>query len=62
MPPPAPLDRALPHPLNESCVVHHSKIGLPMTVVGQTEKSRQRDGAAGLPSTADIFGRCQDGR
>src|SRR5260370_29580674 len=30
--------------------------------IGQTEKSRQRDGTAGLPSTTDIFGHCRDGR
>jgi phage tail protein X len=29
---------------------------------GQTDKSRRRDGTAGLPSTADIFGQCRDGR
>jgi hypothetical protein len=28
----------------------------------QTEKSRQRDGTAGLPSTADVFGGCRYGR
>jgi hypothetical protein len=33
-----------------------------MSVVGQTEKSRQRDGMAGLPSTADMFDECRDGR
>jgi hypothetical protein len=30
--------------------------------VGQSEKSRRRDGTAGLPSTADISGDCRDGR
>ena len=29
---------------------------------GQTETSRQRDGTAGLPSTADIFGECRHDR
>jgi hypothetical protein len=29
---------------------------------GQTDKSRRRDGTAGLPSTRDIFGHCRDGR
>jgi hypothetical protein len=28
----------------------------------QTEKSRQRDGTAGLPSVADIFDQCRHGR
>jgi hypothetical protein len=28
----------------------------------QTEKSRQRDDTAGLPSTADIFDECRQGR
>jgi hypothetical protein len=30
--------------------------------VGQTEKSRQRNGTAGLTSTADIFGDPPHGR
>ena len=29
---------------------------------GQSENSRQRDGATGLAPTADISGDCQDGR
>jgi hypothetical protein len=29
---------------------------------GQTGQSRQCDGTAGLPRTADIFGHCRDGR
>jgi hypothetical protein len=29
---------------------------------GQTEKSRQRDDTAGLPSTPDIFDACRNGR
>lgn len=33
-----------------------------MTDVGQTEKSRQRGGMAGLPSTPDIFDECRHGR
>jgi hypothetical protein len=33
----------------------------PMSQLGQTEKSRQRDGTAGLPSTTDIFGECRHG-
>jgi hypothetical protein len=33
-----------------------------MSPLGQSEKSRQRDDAAGLPSTADILGHCRDGR
>src|SRR5262249_26857020 len=44
------------HPIASQCrVVHHSKIDRRMAETGQTEKSRQRDGTAGLPSTADIF-------
>ena len=33
-----------------------------MTVLAQTEKLRQRDGTADLPSIADIFGDCRHGR
>jgi hypothetical protein len=33
-----------------------------MSEVGQTEKSRQRDGTAGLPSTPDIFDARRHGR
>src|SRR6266566_4052168 len=33
-----------------------------MTGGSQTEKSRQRDGMAGLPSTADILDACRHGR
>src|SRR5712692_4929148 len=39
-------------------VVHHSKIRCRLAAMGQTAKSRQCDGTAGLPSTADIFGGC----
>jgi hypothetical protein len=42
-------------------VVRHSRIAPPMTGSGQTEKSRQRDGTAGLPSTADMFDDCRYG-
>src|SRR5262249_31878504 len=34
----------------------------PMSAEGQTEKSRQRDGTAGLPSTADMLDECRHGR
>jgi NAD(P)-dependent dehydrogenase (short-subunit alcohol dehydrogenase family) len=34
----------------------------PPTSLDQTEKSRQRDGTTGLPSTADIFDECRHGR
>jgi hypothetical protein len=42
--------------------VHRSKSNLLMSESGQTEKSRQRDDTAGLPSTADIFDECRHGR
>jgi len=32
--------------------------GVGMSAVGPTETSRQRDGTAALPSTADILGEC----
>jgi hypothetical protein len=49
-------------PLRKNAAVHHSKNCALMSQMGQTEKSRQRDGAAGLPSTADIFEECCHGR
>ena len=42
--------------------MHHSKIDCRMAEMGQTEKSRQHDGTARLPSTADIFDECRQGR
>jgi hypothetical protein len=37
------------------------KIDRRMAEMGQTEKSRQRDSTAGLPSTTDMFGECRHG-
>jgi hypothetical protein len=42
---------------NTAALVSGPHVGL-----GQTEKSRQRGGMAGLPSTPDIFDECRHGR
>src|ERR1700730_10996560 len=34
----------------------------PRSALGQTQKSRQRDDTAGLPSAMDTFGDCRHGR
>src|SRR6516165_6873960 len=49
-------------PLRKNAAVHHSKNCAMMSQMGQTEKSRQRDGTAGLPSIVDIFDECRHGR
>jgi len=41
--------------------VHYSKVSGATSGSGQTEKSRKRDGMAGVPSTADIFADCRHG-
>jgi hypothetical protein len=51
--------RPLPHQVGR-CAVQQD--WPPMTEMSQTEKSRQRDGTAGLPSTPDIFDECRHGR
>jgi hypothetical protein len=48
--------------LPENCVFYISRMYEFLHRLGQSENSRQRDGAADLAPTADISGDCQDGR
>jgi hypothetical protein len=43
------------------CVFAHG-CGIAGAPAMETDKSRRRDGTAGLPPTADTFGHCRDGR